>query len=56
MGIFNFKDFIIEKLGVSESSLVFGDFLESRVYHTFLEFLNSNEKTLDKTDEVKYTF
>ena len=39
MGIFNFKDFIIEKLGVSESSLVFGDFLESRVYHTFLEFL-----------------
>jgi hypothetical protein len=55
MGIFNFKDFIIEKLGVSESSLVFGDFLESRVYHTFLEFLNSNEKTLDKTDEVKYT-
>jgi hypothetical protein len=55
MGIFNFKDFINEKLGISESSLVFADFLEGRLYHTFLEFLNSSEKSLDKTDVVKYT-
>ena len=55
MGIFNFKDFINEKLGISESSLIFADFLESRVYHTFVEFLNSSEKNLDKTDIVKYT-
>ena len=55
MGIFNFKDFINEKLGISESSLIFADFLESRTYHTFIEFLNSSEKSLDKTDEIKYT-
>ena len=55
MGIFNFKDFINERLGISESSLIFADFLESRTYHTFIEFLNSSEKSLDKTDVVKYT-
>jgi hypothetical protein len=55
MGIFNFKDFINEKLGISESSLIFADFLEGRIYHTFVEFLNSSEKSLDKNDEVKYT-
>jgi hypothetical protein len=55
MGIFNFKDFINEKLGISESSLIFADFLEGRLYHTFVEFLNSSEKSLDKTDLVKYT-
>lgn len=55
MGIFNFKDFITERLGVSESSLIFADFLESRIYNIFLEFLDSKDKVINKTDEVKYT-
>lgn len=55
MKIFDFRNFINEKLGISESSLIFADFLESRTYHIFLEFLDSVEKSLEKTDEIKYT-
>ena len=54
MGIFTFKQFLLERHGVSESSLMFVDILEKKTYFGFLDFLNSKETKLDKTVEIKY--
>jgi hypothetical protein len=43
MGIFSFYDFVNEKLGVSEASLLFVSILESRSLGIFKEFINSED-------------
>jgi hypothetical protein len=54
MGIFNFKQFLLERHGVSESSLMFVDVLENKTYYSFIDFLNSKETKLDERVEIKY--
>lgn len=54
MLIVEFCKFINEKYGSSESSLIFSEILTARTYHNFIDFLNSDEKKLEKTDIVKY--
>jgi len=55
MGIFNFKQFLInERQGLSESSIMFVDLLDKKTYYKFIEFLESSEKSLDETLNIKY--
>lgn len=54
MNIFNFRQFINEKQGVSLPSIIFADFLENWIYNTFLEFLESDEKSVYDLDDIKY--
>jgi len=55
MRIFNFDQFILEKLGVSEPSIQFVDMLEEKCYSDFLEFAASGLNTWDssKKNEVE---
>jgi hypothetical protein len=55
MRFFNFSEFTVEKLGVSEPSIQFIDILEQKCYNDFLEFFESDLNTLDstKTGEVE---
>lgn len=55
MGIFYFNEFIIEKIGISQPSLVFSSILENRTYYNFRDFIISDKKTLSKVDEINYT-
>lgn len=54
MGIFNFKEFITERIGAADASLVYVDILQKKTYYRFLKFLESSENSLDETLEVKY--
>ena len=54
MGIFSFYDFVNEKLGVSEASLIFVSILESRSMGIFREFINSEDKSLKITEDINY--
>lgn len=54
MGIFSFNDFISEKLGVSEASLLFSDLLCIRSRSFFIDFMKSDEKQYTKTDIIGY--
>ena len=56
MGIFNFKQFLLERHGIAESSLLYVDILKRKTYHRFIEFLKSKENQLDETIEVKYRY
>ena len=38
MGIYNFKQFLLERHGVAESSLLYVDILQRKTYHRFIEF------------------
>ena len=49
MWIFNFNQFIVEKLGVSEPSIQFVDILEEKCLSDFSEFLESGLKIYDST-------
>jgi len=54
MGIFSFYDFVNEKLGVSEASLLFVSILESRSLGIFKEFINSEDKSLKIKEDINY--
>jgi hypothetical protein len=54
MGIFSFNQFISEKLGVSEASLIFSDILFVRSKSAFISFFNSDEKTYKSIDIIGY--
>lgn len=56
MGIYNFKEFITERLGAAESSLVYVDILQNKTYQKFIKFLESSENTLDETLDIKYRY
>ena len=54
MGIFSFNEFIVERLGVSEASLLFVDTLEARAVGIFESFIKSDEKQLKITEIIDY--
>jgi hypothetical protein len=54
MGIFSFNNFLAEKLGVSESSLIFSDILFIRTKSFFKDFIKSDEKQLNQIDVIGY--
>jgi hypothetical protein len=54
MGIFNFKEFITERLGAAEASLIYVDILQRKTFYKFSKFLESSDNNLDETVEVKY--
>lgn len=54
MGIFSFNDFITEKLGVSESSLIFSDILCIRTKSFFKDFMKSDETNYKEVDVIGY--
>jgi hypothetical protein len=54
MGIFSFNKFITEKLGVSESSLIFRDILFIRTKSFFKDFVKSDEKLFNEIDVIGY--
>ena len=49
MRIFNFTNFITEKLGVSKASIQFVDLLEDTCYNDFVQFLHSGLRVWDST-------
>lgn len=54
MKIFKFDHFLNEKLGVSESSLIFVEVLEDRIKKEFINFIQSGQKKLKKDIEIGY--
>ena len=54
MGIFSFNEFIVERLGASEASLLFVDTLEARAVGIFESFIKSREKQKKITEVVEY--
>jgi hypothetical protein len=55
MGIFSFKEFIYEKLGFSEASLIFADILQIRTVGVFEDFIRSGEKSLKKIEVLNWS-
>lgn len=56
MKILKFENFINEKLGVSESSLIFVEYLAKRIKSRFLNFAKKSEKELEQTDNITFPF
>jgi hypothetical protein len=54
MRISSFNNFINERLGVSESSLIFASILENKIQWAFRDFVKSDSKTYKKTMNVGY--
>ncbi len=54
MRLKSFSNFVFEKLGVSESSLMFSNTLYKRVKSLFVEFFNSGEDQLQKLEVINY--
>lgn len=54
MHIVSFNQFIVEKLGISEPSLIFFDILDLRTTGVFEEFINSGKKEFKKTEILDY--
>lgn len=55
MKIFSFNEYIVEKLGVSKSSLQFLDFLSKRCFSSLEDFYESDDKIWnEKMDKVSY--
>jgi hypothetical protein len=55
MEIYSFNQYLVEKLGVSQASLQFIDFLNSRCLSSFREFLETNLRKWDNhMDKIPY--
>ena len=55
MEIYSFNQYLVEKLGVSQASLQFVDFLNSRCLSSFREFLETNLRKWDNhMDKIQY--
>jgi len=56
MGIYSFDQYLVEKLGVSQASLQFVDFLNSRCLSSFREFLETNLRKWDNhMEKIPYS-
>ena len=55
MKMLKFNEFILEKLGVAESSLIFVDFISSRIKQRFKHFMSKeDEKELDYVENIGF--